>query len=75
MSRKQGRSGVGRSASSVALIAVVVGALAVVTAVSTATARPHIGVAAAGKASCPFHNGVIRAFQTLDLTRDRKSTR
>jgi branched-chain amino acid transport system substrate-binding protein len=69
MSRKQARSSGSRSASSVALIAIVVVALAAVTAVSTATARPHIGVAAAGKASgCPFHNGVIRAFQTLDLT-------
>jgi len=68
MSRKLGRSSRGRSASRVALIAVVVGALAAVAAVSTATARPHPTATLGKAAGCPFKNGEIRAFQTLDLT-------
>ena len=67
MGSKRRRSVGGRSASKVALIAVVVGAVAAVAAVSTATARPH--PTTVGKATaCPFKGGVIKAFQTLDLT-------
>src|SRR5436309_12616968 len=68
MSRKLGRSIRGRSASRVALIAVVVGALAAVAAVSTATARPHPTATLGKAAGCPFKGGTIKAFQTLDLT-------
>jgi branched-chain amino acid transport system substrate-binding protein len=53
----------------VALLAVVICALAAVTLAATATARPQTGTAAARKASgCPFQNGQIKAFQTLDLS-------
>jgi branched-chain amino acid transport system substrate-binding protein len=68
MSWKPRRSIGGRSASKVALIAVVVGAVAAVAAVSTATARPHPTATLGKAAGCPFKGGQIRAFQTMDLT-------